>query len=214
MNKKDIELKLLSFLELNDGWNNGQCSSITQDSVLIAIAIIREVNFPSNKYSFIEAFPTEDGYVNLMFTFKNDENSFDSLGYIIESEEIISQYHESNNLVRDCNSIELKEIPTKVETFYKKMIEEQDKKCHTLDYYIVNITHMKEGPLFPKKYSISENFQEIKNTSRLYLSQMKNVQEINLVQYALSSNQTLPIKQQYQNHMSIGSYQKNCCQLF
>lgn len=94
----NIENRLLGLLNLDAGWHFGEGNKISEESVLIAIAITRKIKSP--KISFIEAFPTEDGFVNLRLGIR--QNTI--IGMIIKSKMEIVVYRE--------NAINIKEIKT------------------------------------------------------------------------------------------------------
>lgn len=56
---QDIQKKILSLLNLEKDWNYGSGEKITEEAILIALAISDEL--PHEIYNFIESFPLEDG---------------------------------------------------------------------------------------------------------------------------------------------------------
>jgi hypothetical protein len=60
---KEVRRQILSIYKLEDGWNFGDGQKIKEESILVALAIVD--NLPRAKYHFLEAFPTNDGFVSL-----------------------------------------------------------------------------------------------------------------------------------------------------
>ena len=99
-----IESSLLSLLDLKNGWHFGEGASISEDSVLIAVAITRR--FEGNKdIKYIESFPTLDGYVNLQI-----KTPTGIIGMLIESEKNIEIYKENNVSINSAGTSNIENI--------------------------------------------------------------------------------------------------------
>jgi hypothetical protein len=119
----DIENRLLGLLNLEEGWHFGEGNRISEESVLIAITITRKIN--STKVSFIEAFPTEDGFVNLRFGITQNI----IIGIIIQSKTEIVVYRENDIDIKEIKTVEL----SKIISFITKLL----KRTPMCNYFIV-----------------------------------------------------------------------------
>lgn len=120
-------------MKLEERWHFGEGSKICEKSVLISIAITRKLN---RKLDFIEAFSTEDGYVNLRLGISKDR----IVGLLIESKSKIIIYTENNISIKKVRTVELKDIINTINSLVEEIKWEMlFKKCVTLNYYTANI---------------------------------------------------------------------------
>lgn len=156
----DIENRLLGLLNLEEGWHFGEGNRISEESVLIAIAITRKIN--STKVSFIEAFPTEDGFVNLRFGITQNI----IIGIIIQSKTEIVVYRENDIDIKEIKTVELSKIISFITKQVDKIKEEMNyKRCATLDYYTVNPILKHKSNSYHTLYSNSGNCENLKKVS-------------------------------------------------
>ena len=99
-----IESSLLSLLDLEKGWHYGEGTPLSEESVLIAVAITRRLEV-NKEIKYIESFPTLDGYVNLQITIATGR-----IGLLIESEKNIAIYKENDISIKDAGISNIENI--------------------------------------------------------------------------------------------------------
>lgn len=133
---KKAEARILSLLELEDGWDYGEGVKIDEDNVWLAIAIIRELD--DEYIKSIDGFPMDDGLIDLKIFLKNNVK----IGLFIDVEVgEITSYVETEGI----HSFEVvkiegvkKHIQEKIERYKKNVICGTIKK-HMQDYYTRDI---------------------------------------------------------------------------
>lgn len=132
LNLKEAEARLLSFLELKDGWDYGEGKKICKENVYIAIAILREI---SNEYiESIGSSPTDYGEVNLEFNLKNGN----TLEVFIDHERNeVTSYIETQDNIEEFKIVEIKGVA--------RHIQKEILRCKNKN----NVKHMQD--LYMKK---------------------------------------------------------------
>ncbi len=202
MNKYD-ENNLLDLFNLKDGWNYGEGNSISEDSIYIAITLSRAFNY-YNKIEYIEAFPTDDGYVNLCLGIDNKN----IIGLLIESEDRILVYLENEHKIIDQGECTLGQIMDKVESIIKKTnIIEDNPWRYSLDSCIVNTIQNKEVHSFIIASLSETSYLEVSKMDwkNQYHLSTKYVQEIS----ANISPKNSTCKELHPNHTLSGTSASN-----
>lgn len=152
-NLKKAEARILSLLELEDGWDYGKGVKINEDNVWLAIAIAREIN--GEHVDNICAFPTDDGLVDLKFFLKN--NIKIGLFIDVEAGEITS-YVEAEG-IDDFEVVKIegvkKHIQKKIERYKNNVIWKITKKSMQ-DYYIKDIFQTSMDLISPQFLSLED----------------------------------------------------------